>query len=272
MLHCSAANFAETNWGEILRLYDVLVRIDASPIVKLNRAIVVAHLGRPGRGYSIDRTAGRNRSAAGLSSRRCGGSANCIGGPGNFPKARQHFAAALTRAQSEPDRELLQGKLDGVPPWTADEFPGTRAQLARGRGTLAHGSPGLPDCGKIFATLGPGEAWGMVKLTPAEQGMFIAPARRHSSQSRARGGSEEPPRWCGIRDESALQALTAAWRNTAPRNFTVSWMRTEPAAFFIFNHLEFAPHSVIMQSVMANANRPIPAPNSTIGRFRTTPF
>ena len=28
--------------------------------------------------------------------------------------------------------------------------------------------------GKIFATLGPGEAWGMVKLTPGQQAEFIA--------------------------------------------------------------------------------------------------
>ena len=31
------------------------------------------------------------------------------------------------------------------------------------------GHPDFRVAGKIFATLGPGEAWGMVKLTPAQQ-------------------------------------------------------------------------------------------------------
>ncbi|MBB1154194.1 RNA polymerase sigma factor [Amycolatopsis dendrobii] len=46
-VHTSARNMRETDWSQILALYDQLVRIDASPIVALNRAIALAELDGP---------------------------------------------------------------------------------------------------------------------------------------------------------------------------------------------------------------------------------
>jgi RNA polymerase sigma factor (sigma-70 family) len=43
-LHCLAPSFAETNWERLLLLYDALVRVDPSPLVHLNRAVVVAEI------------------------------------------------------------------------------------------------------------------------------------------------------------------------------------------------------------------------------------
>ena len=40
--HCAARDFESTDWKSILSLYDKLVQIDCTPIVMLNRAIVVA--------------------------------------------------------------------------------------------------------------------------------------------------------------------------------------------------------------------------------------
>ncbi len=40
--HCSAPDFASTDWKSILSLYDKLIQIDDSPVVLLNRAIVLA--------------------------------------------------------------------------------------------------------------------------------------------------------------------------------------------------------------------------------------
>lgn len=40
--HCSASDFASTDWKSILHLYDNLVLIDPSPLVLLNRAIAVS--------------------------------------------------------------------------------------------------------------------------------------------------------------------------------------------------------------------------------------
>jgi RNA polymerase sigma-70 factor (ECF subfamily) len=40
--HCAATNFESTDWKSILALYDKLIQIDSSPVVLLNRAIVVS--------------------------------------------------------------------------------------------------------------------------------------------------------------------------------------------------------------------------------------
>jgi len=42
--HCLAPDFGSTNWGALLQLYDYLLERKPSPVVRLNRSIVVAQL------------------------------------------------------------------------------------------------------------------------------------------------------------------------------------------------------------------------------------
>lgn len=111
LLHCSAPSFAETNWREILRLYDVLVRIARSPIVELNRAIAIAHIDGPAAGiraveplreslptyHLVDATLGELHRRT-----------------GDAVRARLHWERALTFTQSTADRELLRRRLEGL--------------------------------------------------------------------------------------------------------------------------------------------------------------
>ncbi|WP_410624901.1 RNA polymerase sigma factor [Amycolatopsis sp. cmx-8-4] len=46
-VHTSARDMRDTDWSQVLALYDRLVRLDPSPIVALNRAIAVAELDGP---------------------------------------------------------------------------------------------------------------------------------------------------------------------------------------------------------------------------------
>jgi len=46
-LHCQAARAEETDWPQIVRLYDRLERVQPSPIVSLNRAVAVAMVDGP---------------------------------------------------------------------------------------------------------------------------------------------------------------------------------------------------------------------------------
>ena len=46
-VHCEAQKSDETDWSQILALYNVLAEIDPSPIVKLNRAVAVGYVGGP---------------------------------------------------------------------------------------------------------------------------------------------------------------------------------------------------------------------------------
>lgn len=68
--------------------------------------------------------------------------------------------------------------------------------------------------GKIFATLGPDETWGMAKLTPAQQQDFLRfePAFKPASGKWGEGGATIIT--LAQADESAVRdALTAAWKN-----------------------------------------------------------
>jgi RNA polymerase sigma-70 factor (ECF subfamily) len=46
-VHTSAREFRDTDWSQVVALYDQLVRIDPSPIIAMNRAIAVAELDGP---------------------------------------------------------------------------------------------------------------------------------------------------------------------------------------------------------------------------------
>ena len=48
--HCLAPDFATTDWGQILKLYDLLAELDPSPVIALNRAIALARVNGAGAG------------------------------------------------------------------------------------------------------------------------------------------------------------------------------------------------------------------------------
>ncbi|PYT67926.1 MAG: RNA polymerase subunit sigma-24 [Acidobacteria bacterium] len=52
-LHCQAARHEDTDWPQIMRLYDVLARVQPSPIISLNRAVAVAMVEGPHAGLAI---------------------------------------------------------------------------------------------------------------------------------------------------------------------------------------------------------------------------
>src|SRR5262249_53873436 len=47
-LHCQAPRAQDTAWSQILSLYDLLERVQPSPIVALNRAVALAQVNGPG--------------------------------------------------------------------------------------------------------------------------------------------------------------------------------------------------------------------------------
>jgi hypothetical protein len=81
------------------------------------------------------------------------------------------------------------------------------------------GHPDFRVEGKIFATLGPGEKWGMVKLTPAQQQGFLKKAPdvfEPCSGAWGRGGATK------VHLETARvllvhSALDSAWHNVTAK-------------------------------------------------------
>ena len=52
-LHAEAPSFDQTDWTEISALYDVLLRLDSSPVIELNRAVAVAMRDGPAAGLAL---------------------------------------------------------------------------------------------------------------------------------------------------------------------------------------------------------------------------
>jgi hypothetical protein len=81
------------------------------------------------------------------------------------------------------------------------------------------GHPDFRVGGKIFATLGPDEDWGMVKLTPSEQILCVGaePDVFHpASGAWGRRGSTIVVLH-KAKELTVRHALLAAWRNVAPK-------------------------------------------------------
>jgi hypothetical protein len=101
---------------------------------------------------------------------------------------------------------------------TADEFRSVALSFPETVEAAHMGHPDFRVRGKIFATLGPGGDWGMVKLTTEQQQTFLRTepdAFTPASGAWGRKGSTI----VRLKDADAAtvrQALTLAWRNTAP--------------------------------------------------------
>ncbi len=52
-VHCQAAHAEDTDWARIVRYYDLLERVQPSPIVSLNRAVAIAMVDGPGPALAI---------------------------------------------------------------------------------------------------------------------------------------------------------------------------------------------------------------------------
>ena len=60
--HATASSFAETNWSDVVTLYDALLRVEDTPVVRLNRAVAVGELAGPRAGLAeLDDVPGLDR-------------------------------------------------------------------------------------------------------------------------------------------------------------------------------------------------------------------
>jgi hypothetical protein len=102
---------------------------------------------------------------------------------------------------------------------TADEFRRLALSLPEAAEASHMNHPDFRVGGKIFATLGPDETWGMVKLTPRDQAAAIRKAPEVFSRIKGAWGRGGATR-VDLAEASASiaeEALTDAWRNIAPK-------------------------------------------------------
>lgn len=109
-VHAEASGTAKTDWAQVVALYDLLLRIEPSPIVELNRAVAVAMRDGPAIGLQLvdDLLADGELAHYHLAHaaradlcRRLGKSAD----------ARVSYEKALALTKQEPERRFLEKRL-----------------------------------------------------------------------------------------------------------------------------------------------------------------
>jgi RNA polymerase sigma-70 factor, ECF subfamily len=113
-VHAQAPVAAATDWSQIVGLYDLLLQVNPSPVVELNRAVAVAMRDGPAAGVVlIDTILARGdlakyhlaHSARADLCRRLGRTA----------EARVSYERALNLTQQEPERRFLKRRLSELP-------------------------------------------------------------------------------------------------------------------------------------------------------------
>jgi RNA polymerase sigma-70 factor, ECF subfamily len=112
-VHCRAARAEDTDWAQIVNLYDMLQQLQPSPIVQLNRAVAVAMVQGPRTGLQlIDGLAASNdlEDYHLLHAAR----ADFLRRLADFPEAEKSYQRALELATNESERRYLQRRLKEV--------------------------------------------------------------------------------------------------------------------------------------------------------------
>ena len=109
-VHAEAPDAASTDWAQIVALYDVLARLDPSPVVALNRAVALAMRDGPAAALPVlEEILGKGdlhdyhlaHAARADLCRRLGRTAD----------ARTSYERALALARQEPERRFLKRRL-----------------------------------------------------------------------------------------------------------------------------------------------------------------
>ena len=113
-VHANATDADSTDWREIVGLYDVLLQVEPSPVVELNRAAAVAMRDGPAAGLAlIDAILQRGdlldyhlaHAARADMCRRLGAAAD----------ARRSYERAIALVRQEPERRFLERRLAELP-------------------------------------------------------------------------------------------------------------------------------------------------------------
>lgn len=108
--HARADDARDTDWGRIVALYDLLLRVEPSPIAELNRAVAIAMRDGPEAGLAgVDRVLERGQLAGyhlAYAAR-----ADLCRRLGRTSEARAAYERALALATQAPERRFLERRL-----------------------------------------------------------------------------------------------------------------------------------------------------------------
>jgi RNA polymerase sigma-70 factor (ECF subfamily) len=111
--HATAATFADTNWGQIVELYDVMLQAAPSPVIELNRAVAIAMRDGPASGLVLlDNLLqrGQLKDYHLLHAAR----ADLLRQLGDIQGAIAAYQIALSLTEQEPEKRFLQNQLQAL--------------------------------------------------------------------------------------------------------------------------------------------------------------
>jgi RNA polymerase sigma-70 factor (ECF subfamily) len=117
-VHAQAPTWEQTDWQQIVALYDQLIAVWPSPVVALNRAAAIGHASGPEAGLAAVEELATEPQLAGyhyLAATR----AAFLRRQGRLPEAALAYQEALLLADNEVERAFLAARLREV------EDPGT---------------------------------------------------------------------------------------------------------------------------------------------------
>jgi len=109
-VHAQAPTAAATDWAQIVGLYDVLARVEPSPVVELNRAAAVAMRDGPAAGLALI-NAILARGDLGDYHLAHSARADLCRRLGRTAEARASYERALALTRQEPERRFLERRL-----------------------------------------------------------------------------------------------------------------------------------------------------------------
>ncbi len=112
-LHAQAPSAGDTDWSEIAGLYDVLLEIDASPVVELNRAVAIAMRDGAAAGLALVEAIGA-RGALEHYHLAHAARADLLARLGRRDAAIAAYERALVLASQAPERRFLERRIHEV--------------------------------------------------------------------------------------------------------------------------------------------------------------
>lgn len=113
-VHAEAPDAAATDWAQIVGLYGVLVRIEPSPVVELNRAVAVAMRDGPAAGLALIDAILARGELTGYHLAHAARAELCQR-LGRTADARFAYRQALELVRQEPERRFLEQRLAELP-------------------------------------------------------------------------------------------------------------------------------------------------------------
>jgi RNA polymerase sigma-70 factor, ECF subfamily len=112
-LHVRAEDSSATDWPQIVGLYEVLLRLQPTPVIELNHAVAVSMVDGPERALDlIDSLAARGRVAQYHLLQAARG--RLLQKLGRMKQAREAYNAALSTTLLEPERRFLAARIAAI--------------------------------------------------------------------------------------------------------------------------------------------------------------